>query len=129
MFGLPLVFIVAMATASPSPAYATTAMPSFSTAQSRFSVRASSPFQIRMHVNSGTGYTWRPQGPLPPGFALLSVFQQPRGKVMPGGPGMQVLVFRASDVGTFRLNLEYVRAWERNAKAAKVQSFSVGVHR
>ncbi len=104
-------------------------MPTFTAKDSSIAIRTGRAFQVQLEVTSGTGYTWRPQGPLPPGLTLLGVFQQARGRLMPGGPGIEVLVFRAAGVGKFRLTLAYQRAWERGAKPAKVQTYTVTVHR
>ena len=82
------------------------AMPSYTAAQTKISVKADQPFQIRLHVTSGTGYSWQPQPPIPPGVTLLGVFQRPSSKMMPGGPGEEVLVFRAHDVGTVNLIMQ-----------------------
>ncbi len=133
----PTALILALATgqaaptALPSlpPTMMRVAMPTFAGAQSAIAVKANQPFQIHLRVTAGTGYTWRPQGPLPPGVTLLGVFQQARGKMMPGGPGEEVLVFRATDVGKMRLNLAYVRAWERGVKPSKTRSFALTVRR
>jgi predicted secreted protein len=119
------------ATALPSlpPAMMKLAMPSYSAGSSSIAVKIDQPFQIRLDVTSGTGYTWMPQGPLPFGITLLGVFQQPRGKMMPGGPGQEVLVFRGGDAGKARLTLGYVRPWERGVKPAKLRTFTIAVHR
>jgi predicted secreted protein len=121
--------------ASPAPALsplpaamAKGAMPMFTARTSQISVKAGAPFQIRLDVTSGTGYTWAPQA-LPPGLTLLGNFQTPRGTRMPGGRGQQVLVFRAADVGSLKLTLRYSRPWERGAKPAKVQTFELTVHK
>jgi predicted secreted protein len=106
-----------------------TTMPTYAAAQSNVSIKLNQPFQIHMKVTSGTGYTWQPTGPLPPGVALLGVFQQPKGKMMPGGPGAEVLVFRGTAVGKFTLTLGYLRPWEKNVKPAKTQTFTVTVHK
>lgn len=111
------------------PAMMKMTMPSFTANDSAITVKAGAPFQIRLKVNSGTGYSWQPQGPLAPGLTLLGVFQTPRGKMMPGGPGDQVLVFRAADAGPLTLTMEYVRPWERDVKPAKIQSFKITVHK
>lgn len=118
-------------TALPSlpPAMMKMAMPSFTAKDAAIAVKAGQPFQLRMHVTSGNGYTWQPRGPLPPGLALLGVFQTPRGKMMPGGPGEQVLVFRATDAGQLKITLDYVRPWEHGVKPAKQQTFSIKVHK
>jgi predicted secreted protein len=113
---------------TPAPALAKVQMPSFTAGQA-VSVKLNQPFQIRLKVTSGTGYSWQPQAPLPPGIGLLGVFQQPRGKMMPGGPGMENLVFRAVDPGKYTLTLGYLRPWERNVKPAKTQTFTVTVHK
>ena len=111
-----------------APAMANVHMPSFSAGQA-VSVKVDQPFQIRLKVTSGTGYSWQPQAPLPPGVKLLGVFQQPHGKMMPGGPGMENLVFRGVSPGKYTLTLAYLRPWERGAKPAKTQTFTVTVHK
>jgi predicted secreted protein len=105
------------------------AMPSFAANEYSIAGKVKQPFQIRLNVTSGTGYTWMPQGPLPPGITLLGVFQEPRGKLMPGGPGQEALVFRADDAGKVRLTLQYLRPWERGVKPAKVETFTISVHK
>lgn len=119
------------ATALPTlaPAMVKLAMPSFTAKQTRITVKAGQPFQLRMNVTSGTGYSWQPQGPIAPGITLVGVFQHPSSKMMPGGPGEEILVFRAHDVGTEHLVLEYVRPWERHAKPAKIAAFTVTVRK
>jgi predicted secreted protein len=104
-------------------------MPSFTATQTQISVKVDQPFQLRLNVTSGTGYSWQPQAPLAPGFTLLGVFQHPSTKVLPGGPGQEILVFRAHDVGKERLILQYVRPWEHATKPAKIASFTVSVHK
>jgi predicted secreted protein len=114
---------------TPPPAIMRTAMPTYAATQSNVSIKIDQPFQIHMNVTSGTGYTWQPSGPMPPGLTLLGVFQQPKGKMMPGGPGTEVLVFRGTAVGKFTLTLGYLRPWEKNVKPVKTQTFTVTVHK
>lgn len=131
--------VLALGGASPAPAspapsalpspMASAAMPSFTMRQTMISVKAGTPFQIRLGVTSGNGYSWRSRGPLPPGLTLVGDFQTPRGKRMPGGPGQQLLVFRAADVGSFKLTLEYTRPWLRAAKPAKMHTFTITVRK
>src|SRR6185437_8880054 len=103
-----------------APSMQKLAMPSFTAKQTQIRVKTDRPFQIRLNVTSGTGYTWQPQAPIPPAVTLVGVFAHPSGKMMAGGPGEEVLVFRAHDVGTEHLVLEYVRPWERGVKPAKI---------
>jgi predicted secreted protein len=132
-----LILLATTSTAAPrptplptlAPALVKLAMPSFSSKNLRIRVKAGQPFQLRMDVTTGTGYSWQPQGPIPPGVTLLGVFQRPSSKLQPGGPGQEVLVFRASNVGTVHLALEYVRPWERAVKPAKTANFTVTVHK
>jgi predicted secreted protein len=128
-------FVLALATPKPtalaslSPALVKTAMPSYTQNQRAIHVKAGEPFQIRMNVTSGTGYTWQPQAPIPPGLTLLGVFQRSNSKMLAGAAGEEVLVFRGSDAGTKHLVLQYVRPWEHNVKPAKTASFSVTVRK
>jgi predicted secreted protein len=105
------------------------AMPSYTVQQRDIRVKADRPFQIRLRVTSGTGYSWQPQAPIPPGVTLVGVFQRPSSKMMPGGLGEEVLVFRAHDVGVEHLTIAYLRPWERNVKPAKIASFTVTVQK
>lgn len=136
MLVLPaLILAAAAATAAPAPlptlapALVKLAMPSYTAKQTAIRVKVNQPFQLRLNATSGTGYSWQPQGPLPPGVTLLGVFSRAGSKMMPGGPGEEVLVFRAHDVGTVHLVMEYVRPWERHTKPAKLAAFSVTVHK
>lgn len=138
MIALPvLILAAAAASAAPAPTALPTlapamlklAMPSFTAKQTQISVKVDEPFQVRLNVTSGTGYSWQPRGPLPPGITLLGVFQHPSSKMSPGGPGEEVLVFRAHDVGTEHLQIAYLRPWEHNTKPAKVAAFTVTVHK
>ncbi len=132
-----LVLAAATASAAPqptplptlAPALVHLAMPSFTPRQTKIAVKVNQPFQIRLNVTSGTGYSWQPQAPIPPGLTLLGVFEHPSSKMVPGGPGEEVLVFRAHDVGEVSLVLEYVRPWERHTKPAKLAAFSVTVRK
>lgn len=133
----PAVLVLALSAgaspaAAPSPlpsAMVNVKMPSFTAKDAHITVKAGTPFQIRLDVTSGNGYTWRAHGPLPPGLKLVGDFQTPRGKRIPGGPGQQVLVFRPADVGSLKLTLEYVRPWERGVKPAKLQTFTITVRK
>lgn len=132
-----LILAAASASAAPHPtplptlppAMTKLAMPSYTAAQTKISAKVDQPFQLRMRVTSGTGYSWQPQAPIPPGVTLLGVFQRPSSKMMPGGPSEEILVFRAHNVGTVTLVLQYVRPWEHHTKPAKVSSFTVTVHK
>lgn len=115
--------ILAAAASSAAP------MPSYTAKDAAIRVKVNQPFQVRLNVTSGTGYTWQPQGPIPPGVTLLGVFSHPSSKMLPGGPGEEVLVFRAHDAGTVNLVLEYVRPWEHHTKPAKLATFKVTVHK
>lgn len=132
-----LVLAAAAASAAPTPtplptlapALVKLAMPSFTQKQTQIRVKVNQPFQMRMDATAGTGYSWQPQGPVAPGVMLLGVFQRPSGKMIPGGPSEEVLVFRAHDVGIVHLVLEYVRPWERRTKPAKIAAFTVTVYK
>lgn len=129
-----LLFTIVLAAASPaavlptvSPAMMHAAMPTFNDRNASITVHAGAPFQIRMTVTSGTGYTWEPVGPLPPGVTLLGVFQAAQARSMPGGSSHEVLVFRAAGRGTVHLKLAYVRPWERSTPPAKTAAFTIRV--
>lgn len=132
-----LILAAAAATAAPAPkplptlapALVKLAMPSYTAKQTAIRVKVNQPFQLRLSSTSGTGYSWQPQGPLPPGVTLLGVFSRPTSKMLPGGPGEELLVFRAHNLGKVRLVMEYVRPWERGAKPAKLAAFTVTVRK
>lgn len=111
-----------------SPALVKLHMPSYTLNRTKVHVKAGQPFELRLPVNTGTGYSWQPQGPLPPGLALLGTFQQRSSVLKPGAPGEEVLVFRALSVGKVHLVVQYVRPWESNVKPAQVRTFDVTVH-
>lgn len=110
------------------PAYVKLAMPSFTAKQSAIRVKIGQPFQIRMTLTSGTGYSWQPQAPIPPGITLAGIFQHTN-VMRPGAQGDEILVFRAHDAGTEHLVLVYTRPWERGVKPAKTAAFTVTAHK
>lgn len=111
-----------------APALVKSRMPSYTLKQTSIRVKTGQPFQLRLAANAGTGYSWEPQGPLPPGVTLLGAFRQRSSVLKPGAPGEDVLVFRARSVGKLHLIVQYVRPWERHARPAKVAAFTITVH-
>lgn len=87
-------------------------------------VRPSEGVEIRLRVQGGTGYSWRPTSyqskihPLPQ--------MQSRG-MMPGGKETQRFLFRTRHKGFYMLNFSYGQPWKGGAKGAKSRSFTVQV--
>lgn len=121
-----------IATASPSPpaivkpaATIRPAAPTFSQKTPAITVQAGRTFRVELPLNQGTGYSWRPAAPLPPGLTVLSTFAAPHGPAIPGGPANQLFVLREKDVGVIHLKFEYVRPWEHGVKPAKTSTFTI----
>ncbi len=136
---MPLIaaIVLAVASAAPkptalptlAPALVKVVMPSFTVKDTAINVKVNEPFQVRLEVASGTGYTWQPQPPLDPGISVVGMFSRPSSKMMPGGPSEEVIVFRAADVGTERLVLQCIRPWDHPVKPARTAAFTISVHK
>lgn len=77
------------------------------------------PFEIEFHEHPTTGYRWHLQ-PLEPGITVESDDHR-AGEAQPGAPSLRRWQFRASKAGTFALELQARRSWEkRPAQTFKV---------
>ena len=82
---------------------------------------------ISLEANPSTGYGWRVGTN---DAAILKFLEQsafPPKVAMPGAPGRQMLKFKALASGTDRIELEYLRPWEKDTPPAKRFSISVTV--
>lgn len=85
--------------------------------------------QVSLNATSGTGYLWtitsndpavlKPRG--------LGNFEMPK-DAPPGAMGTQMFHFDAQAPGTAKLELAYVRPWEKNTAPAATWSITVRVH-
>jgi len=83
---------------------------------------------VRLESNPTTGYTWKVSKCDSKILKLAGepVFEQPvRKPPVVGAPGHQVFKFRTPAVGKTKLQLEYRRPWEKNAKPE--ETFTVNV--
>jgi inhibitor of cysteine peptidase len=83
---------------------------------------------VRLEASLGTGYSWQvgknDEAILKPvGKPTFEPLDQPK----PGSPEMQVLRFRAAAPGLARLELRYVRPWEKDVAPAKVFRVTIRV--
>lgn len=85
------------------------------------SVGVGEPFEIVFHEHPTTGYRWHLE-PIDPGLAVAS--DEPRaGGPEPGAPSLRRWQFEASKEGTYALELQSRRSWEKRAG----QTFKVTV--
>lgn len=83
------------------------------------------PFVVSLDSNPTTGFEWSVQQAPPAIDFVKSSFQTPKRAVI-GAPGMQRLTFKATQRGTWKIDLVYAQAGSRTAPA-KSLSFSVRV--
>jgi inhibitor of cysteine peptidase len=84
-------------------------------------------FTIRLKSQAGTGYQWEIVNYDKVQLASLgSPENESAGEPLVGGTQYQVFRFRAKNLGTSTLELQYQRAWEKEIPAAK--SYSITVH-
>src|ERR1700723_4324816 len=89
-------------------------------------VLAGKQFSITLTANRTTGYSWRLAGALD--LAMLKQISDEyhaadSGAV--GGPGEEVWTFESVGKGTVQLDFEYVRPFEKDAKAVKTAKYSI----
>jgi predicted secreted protein len=84
---------------------------------------------VKLEATPGTGYGWHLPGGGPEKLEQLgeAVFEpREHGKVV-GGPEIQVLRFKAAERGSTRLELDYVRPWEKGRKPEKKYRLTVHI--
>ncbi len=91
-------------------------------------VLAGKQFSITLAANRTTGYSWRLAAPIDP-TTLKQVGDEyhaaDSGAV--GAPGEEVWTFETVGRGAVKLNFEYVRPFEKDAKAVKTAKYSIVV--
>ncbi len=84
--------------------------------------------QVSLNATSGTGYLWTITGNDPAVLKPrgLGNFEMPK-DAPPGAMGTQVFHFDAQAPGSAKLELAYVRPWEKNTAPAATWSITVRV--
>ena len=96
-------------------------------------IRAGSEFSIKLASNVTTGYSWRISGNLngkilkKTGSVYIVGEETAEPEPLVGRGGAETWTFKAIAKGSTKLNLEYVRPWEKGVKPVKSQTFSVTV--
>ena len=94
----------------------------------RISLAVGDVLAVRLEARLGTGYSWQVIG-LTPRLKLLGQTVEPATDQSESGQQSQVFRFRAQSRGLYRLQLRYVRPWQRSAPPAKTFSITVSVRR
>jgi inhibitor of cysteine peptidase len=85
-----------------------------------------SRLMIRLHTQSGTGYTWTPKSTSTL-LRLAKSYVESPAHPMPGGTETQVFLFTPIAKGTDEIELEYRRPWEHGGPPAKKFRFTANV--
>lgn len=107
-----------------------TVVSSMSTSPIPISGIKGSSITITLPANQTTGYSWRIANKPNPAVIkfIRSDYIAPKsGAPVVGQSGVEAWTFQAVGRGSTTLLLEYARPWEKNAKPAKKQAFSVSV--
>ncbi len=87
-----------------------------------FTLARGDRLEISLPATSGTGYTWQ-------AAPIAGVLVKPVGdtkfkldNAMPGASGHEIFRFSAEASGTGRLEMRYVRPWEKDTPPAKLFS-------
>ena len=84
--------------------------------------------EVSLNATSGTGYLWQIAGSNPAVLNPLGLgdFEMPK-DAPPGAMGTQVFHFEAMAPGTAKLEMAYLRPWEKNLAPVRTWSISVRV--
>ncbi len=89
-------------------------------------VLAGKQFSISLAANRSTGYSWRLAAPIDPGMLKQISDEYHAGDSgAVGEPGEEVWTFESVGKGAVHLDFEYVRPFEKDAKAVKMAKYSV----
>jgi predicted secreted protein len=89
-------------------------------------VLAGKQFSITLTANRTTGYGWRLAAPLDPAMLKqISDEYHAADSGAAGAPGEEVWTFESVGQGTAQLDFEYVRPFEKDAKAVKTAKYSI----
>lgn len=83
--------------------------------------------EVRLPVQSGTGYSWAPASPLPPFLEFVGTHTlQPYMSVgLPGASQTQVFLYRPVASGEALVRLSYRRVWEAGVPPARMVEIPV----
>jgi len=91
-------------------------------------VKAGQEFTIKLQSNATTGYQWKIDGNVD---EKVVKFVRSDYKALPvkmmGSGGWEFWVFRAEAKGTTKINMMYIRPWEKQGFKEKTKSFTVVV--
>jgi predicted secreted protein len=91
-------------------------------------VLAGKQFSITLASNKTTGYSWRLAAPLDPVMLKqISDDFHPADSGAVGAPGEEVWTFESVGKGAAKLDFEYVRPFEKDAKPVKTAKYSIVV--
>jgi predicted secreted protein len=89
-------------------------------------VLAGKQFSITLTANRTTGYSWRLAAPPDPAMLKqISDEYHAADSGAAGAPGEEVWTFESVGKGTAQLDFEYVRPFEKDAKAVKTAKYSI----
>lgn len=93
-----------------------------------FTLAPGANLEVSLRATSGTGYLWTIAGNDPAVLKPrgLGNFEMPK-DAPPGAMGTQVFHFDAQTPGTAKLEMAYVRPWEKNTPPAATWSITVRV--
>jgi len=86
--------------------------------------------EVSLKATSGTGYLWQVAGNDPLVLEQLGLgdFEIPK-EAPPGAMGTQVFHFQAQSPGAAKLEMAYVRPWEKNVAPVRTWSITVRVQK
>jgi inhibitor of cysteine peptidase len=86
-------------------------------------------FKITLQYNSSTGYQWQFAKPPDENFVkLLNTDYKPANSKLVGAPGDEIWTLKAVAKGRTKLELNYVRPWEKGTKPAQTTNFVVVIN-
>jgi inhibitor of cysteine peptidase len=96
----------------------------------RFKVKTGDVFKIQVKSNPTTGYQWQLAEPIDSAIVKLDkkefLSDESSGKMMVGGGGSEIWVFKGIKKGKTEIKLKYIRDWQKDS-LAKVLKYNVNV--
>lgn len=92
-------------------------------------VNAGQTFTLRLRSNPTTGYIWELADPLKEGvLSLIGRKYQADKTDRVGASGTEIWTFKAGGTGEARINLQYVRPWEKDTPPVQTTQFRINVN-
>jgi len=92
-------------------------------------VNAGHTFILRLRSNPTTGYIWELAEPLKEGIlCFIDRKYQPDKTDRVGAGGAEIWTFKAEGKGEARINLKYVRPWEKDTPPAQTAQFRININ-